>query len=612
MVPIEPPHTDTIRAFARIPGSIAGVRLVLDTQGVFGYPRGMHHSSTPHPVASAAVTVIVGGVAGGMSAATRLRRLDEDREIIVLERSGAVSFANCGLPYHVSGVIADRADLELQDPARLAARFRIDARVRSEVVAIDRAARRVTVRPADGVEYELGYDELVLSPGAAPRLPDHVAPDAPIHALRTLDDLDAVMTSIDRLPAGARAVVIGGGYIGVEVADNLHRRGLATTIVQRSSRLIGGLDPEMAAPLADHVQGRGVALRFGNAVTAVEPHRVVLDDGSALPADLVVAAMGVVPESGLARAAGLELGATGGIVVDATHRTSDPAIYAVGDAAEKRDRADGSARLVALAGLANRHGRAVADAIVGRPSLAVPALGTAVIDVLGLTAASTGWSEDLARARGVEVRVIHSHPLSHAGYFPDARPMSLKLVVDARTDRILGAQAVGTEGVARRIDVIATAMAAGLAASALADLELAYAPQYGSAKDPVNMLGYIARNLADREDATIQWHELDDALADGAVLLDVRAAGQLAEGTIPGATWIPVEELRDRAHEFAGRPIVVHCRVGQGAHTGARLLAALGHDVVNLDGGYLTWRDGMRARAHEHGTDAATDVLRAA
>lgn len=558
------------------------------------------------------MTVIVGGVAGGMSAATRLRRLDEDREIIVLERSGAVSFANCGLPYHVSGVIADRGSLELQDPTRLADRFRIDARVRSEVVAVDRAARRVTVRPADGPEYDLRYDELVLSPGAAPRRPEHVAPGAPIHVLRTLDDLDDIMATIDRLPPGADAVVIGGGYIGVEMADNLHRRGLATTIIQRASHLIGGLDPEMAAPLTDHVRRRGVDVLLGRNVAKVEARRVVLEDGSAVRADLVIAAMGVVPESSLALAAGLEIGASGGIVVDGEHRTSDPAIYAIGDAVEKRDRIDGSARLVAMAGLANRHGRAVADVIAGRASTVVPALGTAVIDVLGLTAASTGWTEAVARARGVAVRAIHSHPLSHAGYFPDAQPMSLKLVVDARSDRILGAQAVGAAGVARRIDVIATAMAAELTASALADLELAYAPQYGAAKDPVNMLGYIARNLAEGLDATIQWHELDEALAAGAILLDVRAEGQLAEGTIPGATWVPVEQLRDRAHEFAGRRIVVHCRVGHGAHTGARVLAGLGHDVANLDGGYLTWRDGMRSREHARAARRTTAEVHAA
>ncbi|WP_350349340.1 FAD-dependent oxidoreductase [Agromyces sp. G08B096] len=570
-------------------------------------------------------TVIVGGVAGGMSAATRLRRLDERREIVVLERSGAVSFANCGLPYHVSGVIADRDGLALQTPERLAERFRIDARTHREAVAIDRGAKTVTVRPvrpdAGGPDEILRYDELVLSPGATPRLPGRVAAGAPVFALRTLDDLDEIMAALDaveRAPGArpARAVVLGGGYIGVEVADNLHRRGFATTIVQRSAQLLPGFDPEMAAPLVEHVRGRGVDVRLGREATAVDLERagsrtglVVLDDGSSLAADVVIAAMGVVPEVGLAVAAGLELGASGGIAVDEHHRTSDPAIFAVGDAAEKRDAVDGSGRLVALAGLANRHGRAVADVIAGAPAPTRAALGTAIVDVLGLTAAMTGWSEATAAARGRRVRVIHTHPFSHATYFPGAAPMSLKLVVDADTDRILGAQAVGTDGVDRRIDVIATAMSAGLAAGDLADLELAYAPQYGQAKDPVNLLGAIDRNLADGFDRTIQWHELDDAIAAGAVFLDVRAEGQLAEGTIPGATWIPVEALRDRHLEFAGRPVVVHCRVGQGAHTAARLLAELGHDVVNLDGGYLTWRAGRLAR--QHAAEAA-DAARAA
>ena len=572
-------------------------------------PRPTHSPSTPAPV-----TVIVGGVAGGMSAATRLRRLDEEREIIVLERSGAVSFANCGLPYHVSGVIADREMLELQDPARLAARFRIDARVHHEVVAIDRAAKTVTVRhTTDGASEHLAYDELVLAPGAAPRLPREVAPDAPLHALRTLDDLDRIMAAASPLREGDPVVVIGGGFIGLEMADNLHRRGFATTIIQRGTRLLTTLDPEMAAPLADHVAAVGVDLRFGRTVTRVDPDRVVLDDGDSLPARLVIAAMGIEPESRLAREAGLELGVSGGIAVDELHRTNDPSIYAVGDAAEKRDAIDGGARLVTLAGLANRHGRAVADTIAGNPAPSAPSLGTSIIDVLGLTAASTGWSEELARSRGRDVRVIHTHPLSHAGYFPGASPMSLKLVVDAESDRILGAQAVGTDGIDRRIDVIATAMAAKLPAAALADLELAYAPQFGSAKDPVNMLGYVDRNLAAGEDRTIQWHELDDAIAGGAVLLDVRAEGQLAEGAIPGATWIPVEQLRERHHEFAGRRVVVHCRVGQGAHTGARLLTALGHDVRNLDGGYLTWRAGERARViEEQATDASLDDVLAA
>ncbi|UOQ91277.1 FAD-dependent oxidoreductase [Agromyces endophyticus] len=531
-----------------------------------------------------------------MSAATRLRRLDEHRVIVVVERSGAVSFANCGLPYHVSGVIADRDDLALQTPEKLAARFRIDARVRHEAIAVDRAAKTVDVRDLESGRVEsIAYDELVLATGAAPRRPADVEHGAPLHVLRTLDDLDEIMAGLASL-GDAPAVVVGGGYIGIELADNLVRRGVATTLVQRGGQVLGGLDPEMAAPVADHLAGRGIELELGRDVRRVARDHVELDDGTRLPAGVVFAAMGVTPESGLAADAGLAIGPTGGIVVDDAHRTSDPSIFAVGDVTELRDAIDGSSRLAPLAGLANRHGRAVADVIagVGRPT--APALGTAIVDAAGLTVASTGWSERRAAERGRAVRVVHSHPASHAGYYPGAAPMSLKLVVDAESDRILGAQAVGTDGVDKRIDVLATAIATGMRAADLADLELAYAPQFGHAKDPINQLGYIAGNLASGEDRVIQWHELEAELADGAVLLDVRAESQLSEGRIPGATWIPVESLRDRHPEFAGRRVVVHCRVGQGAHTAARLLDRLGHDVVNLDGGFLTWRDGMRAR----------------
>lgn len=540
-----------------------------------------------------------------MSAATRLRRLDEEREIIVLERSGAVSFANCGLPYHVSGVIADRDDLALQTPERLAARFRIDARVHHEAVAVDPAAKTVAVRDlASGGIRSVAYDELVLATGATPRRPDDVEPGAPLHVLRTLDDLDGIIAALGGPaaapaapgPAAAPAVVIGAGYIGIELADNLVRRGIPTTLVQRGAQVLGGLDPEMAAPVADHLVGRGVDVVLGRGVRRVARDHVELDDGTRLPAGIVFAAMGVRPEAGLAAAAGLVTGPTGGIVVDAEHRTSDPSIFAVGDVVEQRDAIDGSPRLAPLAGLANRHGRAVADVIAGTARPARAALGTAIVDAAGLTVASTGWTERRARDAGRPVRVVHAHPASHAGYYPGAAPMSLKLVVDAASDRILGAQAVGTDGVDKRIDVIATAISVGLCASDLADLELAYAPQYGHAKDPVNQLGYIAGNLASGEDRVVQWHELEAELASGAALVDVRTEAQLEEGRIPGATWIPVESLRDRHGEFAGRRIVVHCRVGQGAHTAARLLARLGHDVVNLDGGFLTWRDGMRAR----------------
>ncbi|GAA1773767.1 FAD-dependent oxidoreductase [Agromyces lapidis] len=542
-------------------------------------------------------TVIVGGVAGGMSAATRLRRLDAAREIVVIERSGAVSYANCGLPYHVGGVIPDRGALELQTPSRLGARFGLDVRVNTEVVGIDPGARTATVRDLrTGETEELAYDELILSPGASPRRPA-AGPDAPLATLRTLDDLDELMQRVGELAPGAPVVVIGAGHLGIEIAENLHRRGLRTTIVQREDRILPILDAEMTAPLVDHLADLGIEVRLGMTVDEIHAHGVRLSDGERLPAELVLASMGVIPETELARTAGVAVGASGAIAVDGLHRTNVPGIYAIGDAAEKTDAVDGTSRPVALAGLANRHGRHVADVIAGADATpARPALGTSIVDVAGITAASVGWNEETARAKGRALRVLHSHPLSHAGYYPGAQPISLKLIVDAADDRILGAQAVGTDGVARRIDVISVAMSAGLTASALADLELAYAPQYGSAKDPVNQLGYVARNRAAGHDATIQWHELDDAIDDGALLLDVRAEGQLAEGRIPGATWIPVEELRDRHHDFAGRPVVVHCRVGQGAHTAARLLAELGHDVRNLDGGYLTWRDGMRAK----------------
>lgn len=551
------------------------------------------------------VTVIVGGVAGGMSTATRLRRLDEQREIIVVERGEHVSFANCGLPYHVSGTIASRDSLLLQTPSALAGRFRLDVRVQTEAVAIDRAARSITLRDvASGELSEQRFDTLVLSPGATPNTPAPLAGDPRVHTLRDVADLDRIMEglapTVDDAPL-QNAIVLGGGYIGVELAENLLARGLSVTIVQRGAQLLSPLDAEMAAPFADHMLESGVALRLGVEVIGGDAEALFLSDGSVLPADLVFSAIGVRPASTLAAESGLALGPHGGILVDELHRTSDPAIFAVGDAAEKTDAATGQPRLLPLAGLANRHGRAVADTIAGlgssTPATPSPrALGTAIVGFRGLTAASTGWNERELAAQGRPVRVLHSHPLSHAGYYPGAQMLSLKLLVDPASDKILGAQAVGRDGVDKRIDVIATAMSAGLSASALADLELAYAPQYGSAKDPVNLLGYLNRNRAAGDDDTLQWHELEAALDSGAFLLDVRAPGQLAEGLIPGATHIPVEQLRERHRELPAGRIVVHCRVGQGAHTAARLLQNLGHDVVNLDGGYLTWRDAQRAR----------------
>jgi NADPH-dependent 2,4-dienoyl-CoA reductase/sulfur reductase-like enzyme/rhodanese-related sulfurtransferase len=540
--------------------------------------------------------VIVGGVAGGMSAATRLRRLREDAEIVVLERGPDVSYANCGLPYHVGGVITERDDLLLQTPASLHARFALDVRVRHEVVGIDTAERAVRVKDLDtGRVRSLSYDHLVLSPGATPVVPPVPGAERGL-TLRDVGDTDRITRAAG---ADARsAVVVGAGFIGVELAENLARVGLDVTLVELADQVLPPLDPEMASPLAGELRRGGVRLRLATRVTKVLPDSVELDDGSVVPAGLVVFAAGVRPDTALARAAGLEIGPRGGIAVDDRQRTSDPHVYAVGDAAEKRDRLTGDSTLVPLANLANRHGRLVADVIAGRPVRSRSAVGTSIVKVLGLTAAATGWSEKRLRDAGRPHSVIHIHPASHAGYYPGGRPMALKLLLDPADQRILGAQAVGRDGVDKRIDVLATALAAGLTAPELADLELAYAPPYGSAKDPVNMLGYVADNRATATTGTLQWHETGQAVCDGAVLLDVRTPAEHAAGALPGSLNIPVDELRARLAEVpADRPVVVYCQVGLRGHTAARILTQHGRDDVrNLDGGWLTWQAGQAGR----------------
>lgn len=535
-------------------------------------------------------TVIIGGVAGGMSAATRLRRLDEDAEIVVLERSGHVSFANCGLPYYVGGVITDRNALLLQTPASLGARFGIDVRVDAEAVAIDRDAKIVRVRNLrSGEEYTESYDALVLAPGAAPFVPPVPGVERAL-ALRNIADTDAMAAAVDAALARPEptAVIMGGGFIGVELAENLTRKGLKVTIVELADQLLAPLDVELAALVEKHLRLNGVEVVTGASVTEVGTDNVGLSTGGRVPATLVVAAIGVRPETGLAQAAGLELGERGGILVDEQQRTSDPAIYAVGDAVVKRDALTGGQALVPLAGPANRHGRLVADVIAGRVVASAPVLGTAVVGAFDLVAAATGWTEKRAIAAGRTIRVIHTHPANHAGYYPGAEPMALKLVVEAATDAILGAQGVGGAGVDKRIDVIATAMRGGLTASDLADLELAYAPQFGSAKDPVNMLGFIAENLRDDLVRTIQWHELDVELAKGVQLIDVRTPAEYAGGTVDGAINIPVDDLRARLDEVAD-DVIVHCQVGLRGYLAARTLAQHGRRVRNLDGGYRTW-----------------------
>ena len=535
-------------------------------------------------------TVIIGGVAGGMSAATRLRRLDESAEIVVLERSGHVSFANCGLPYYIGDVITDRNALLLQTPSSLKARFGIDVRVDSEVISIDRAAKSVTVRSlATGEQYFEDYDALVLAPGAAPFVPPIPGASRAL-TLRNIGDTDKMAAAVDAAASGPEptAVIMGGGFIGVELAENLTERGLKVTIVELADQLLAPLDVELAALVEKHLARHGVRVLTGASVTEVGADSVVLSTGDTLPASLVVAAIGVRPETGLAEAAGLELGARGGILVDEHQRTSDSSIFAVGDAVVKRDAVTGNEALVPLAGPANRHGRLVADVIAGRSVASRPVLGTAIVGAFGIVAAATGWTEKRAVAAGRSVRVIHTHPANHAGYYPGAEGMSLKLVVDAATDAILGAQGVGGAGVDKRIDVIATAMRGGLTASDLADLELSYAPQFGSAKDPVNMLGFIAENLRDGLTETVQWHELDAELAKGVQLIDVRTPGEYARGTVDGAINIPVDELRARLDEV-GADVLVHCQVGLRGYLAARTLAQHGRRARNLDGGYRTW-----------------------
>lgn len=539
--------------------------------------------------------LIVGGVAGGMSAATRLRRLIDDAEIVVIERSGHVSFANCGLPYHVGGVIADRDALLLQTPESLAARFGLDVRVRHEVVGIDTAGHKVEIRDlADGLVYRESYDALVLAPGARPVRPPIPGIERAL-TLRDIDDTDKMIAAL--APDVTTATIIGGGFIGVELAENMVLRGLQVTLVEATDQVLGPLDAEMVEPVQRRMRDHGVRLLLGRSVTAIGADAVTLDDGSRVPAQVVVASIGVQPESGLARAAGLAVGVGGGILVDEQMRTSAPDVYAVGDAVVKRDAADDSEVLVPLANIANRQGRLVADVIAGHRGADRPVRATAIVGVFGLIAATTGWNEKRLRRAGRPYRAIHTHPGAHAGYYPGATTMDLKLLVDPHTDAILGAQAVGAEGVDKRIDVIATAMAGGLTAGDLADLELAYAPQFGSAKDPVNMLGFIAENMHRGLVETVQWWEVADLVAAGATVIDVRTPEEFAAGSLPGALNIPVDELRERAGELPAGRLVVTCAVGQRGNTAVRLLTHRGHEAVNLDGGYRTWCNSPAARA---------------
>ncbi|WP_067779438.1 FAD-dependent oxidoreductase [Actinomyces vulturis] len=542
--------------------------------------------------------VIIGGVAGGMSAATRLRRLDEHAQITILERGAYVSFANCGLPYYVGGIIDDRDSLLLQTPQSLKSRFNLDVLVNHEAVAINRKAKTVTAKTPDG-ESIFDYDQLILAPGARPFVPPMPGIDRAL-TLRNVADVDAMMEAVSAQPK--TAAILGGGFIGLELAENLHRRNIEVTIIEASSQILPPLDDEMAAMVENHLIDQGIAVITNDRAEEVTDVDVVLKSGARVSAELVIVAVGVRPDTVIAQEAGLETDYRGGIVVDSSQRTSDPNIYAVGDAVVKRDRIDSSFVHIPLANSANRDGRVVADIIVGLPPFdnetkerqTIGVLGTAVVGVMGLTVAATGWNERRARGTEKNVGVIHTHPFNHATYYPGAEKLALKLVYDLDTLEILGAQAVGGSGVDKRIDVIATAIAGGLKVCDLAGIDLAYAPQFGSAKDPITMLGFVADNIASGMTETVDIHDLSALQEAGHLVLDVRTVGEYVKGNIPAAINIPLDDLRERIDEVkdlaGGRKVIVHCAVGVRGHSAVQILKANGVDAANLDGGYATWQ----------------------
>jgi NADPH-dependent 2,4-dienoyl-CoA reductase/sulfur reductase-like enzyme/rhodanese-related sulfurtransferase len=539
--------------------------------------------------------LIVGGVAGGMSAATRLRRLKEDAEIIVFEQGPHVSYANCGLPYHIGEVIPAEKDLLLQTPKTLHDRFRLDVRVNNRVESIDPASKTLTVSNLEtGQSYQESYDKLILSTGAKPRM-------VPIpgleraHVLRDVQDAVKIKELVDQKKIRS-AVIIGAGFIGVELAENLQHRGIETTIVEFRENILPQFDPEMIEPMQQVLVDNGIKLALNAETQEVLADTIKLKDGRVIPADLVVAAIGVVADNRLAVEAGLTIGSAGGILVNDQMQTSNEHVYAVGDAAEKTSLITGQNQMIWLANLANRHGRLVADVIAGEDVKARPSIGTGIIGAYGMAAALTGITEGLAKRMNIGHQVIHLHPSNHAGYYPGVERVSLKVLFDPETGKILGAQGIGRDGVDKRMDVIATAIYAGLTIDDLMNLELSYAPAFGSAKDAINQTGYVGNNVRTGKTENIQWHEVEKAQAEGALVVDVRTDGEHQKGNIPNARLIPVDTLREHVEELRGKEIIVTCAVGQRGHTAVQLLRGYGIKAKNLDGGYTTWRTGMDAR----------------
>ncbi|KUE80463.1 FAD-dependent oxidoreductase [Aeromonas schubertii] len=553
--------------------------------------------------------LIVGGVAGGASAAARARRMDEHAEIILLERGEFISFANCGLPYHIGGDIPSRDALLLQTPQSFKRRFNVEVRVFSEVLSIDRATRTVRVRDLQrGEEYEERYDKLLLSPGAAPIRPPLPGIDAPgVYTLRNIPDMDRILAALAH-DQPRHVTVVGGGFIGLEMMEALHQRNLPVTLLELSDQVMAPVDREMAAMLHARIREAGVDLRLRTGLSAIESlarssdptaevaaaerHglRLHLGDGTTLDTGILILAIGVKPETLLAAQAGLELGPRGGIKVDAAMRTSDPHIFAVGDAVEETDFVTGESVLIPLAGPANRQGRIAADNMLGRAEQYKKTQGTAICKLFDLAVASTGLNEKRLRQLGMAYEKVYVHPGSHAGYYPGAHPVSLKLLF-APDGRILGAQAVGKDGIDKRIDVLAVAQRAGMTVFDLQDLELTYAPPFGSAKDVINMAGFVASNHLKGDSPLCHVSDVQALRADQLVL-DVRNSGELDRlGRIPGALNIPLDELRGRLGELPrGKEIIVSCQVGLRGHVASRMLRQHGFAVKNLSGGFKTWQ----------------------
>jgi NADPH-dependent 2,4-dienoyl-CoA reductase/sulfur reductase-like enzyme/rhodanese-related sulfurtransferase len=539
--------------------------------------------------------VIVGGVAGGASAAARARRLSEDSHIVLVERGPDVSFANCGLPYYIGEKITDRDKLLVVTPQLLKARFKLDVRVRSSVESIDRTAKSVQIRDLEsGRVYEESYDKLILAPGAAPLRPPIPGIDLPgIFTLRNLQDMDRIKATIDQ--GVKQVVVVGAGFIGLELVENLVGLGVSVTVVELQDQVLPPLDKEMTTPLAESLAAKGVTLLLGEAAEGFEQTKdglvVRLRSGRQIPAQLIALGIGVRPENKLAVDAGLKVGPRGGIQVNEHLQTDDPDIYAVGDAIEVTDFVLGEPTQVPLAGPANRQGRIAANNIFGRSAKYRGTQGTAIVGLFGLTAAMTGASEKVLNRSNRLYRMVYVHPTDHAGYYPGAEQMTLKLLFDPESGKVLGAQGIGGAGVDKRIDVLAVAIQAGMTVFDLEEMELAYAPQYGSAKDPVNMAGFVAAGLIRDDHPQIDVASLAATpTAERPLLLDVRTADEFAAGHIPDSTNIPVDDLRSRMDELPkDRQIVAYCQVGQRGYLATRILNQSGFDAVNLSGGYKTY-----------------------